>query len=93
MWPVGPNNMTDDIDTAWQSFLGDKSYMMGISPWFYTDLPQYSKTWTWRGTGLWDERWKAAAALKPKFVEIITWNGKTSRYSYFPGVNKLNIFL
>ena len=66
--------MTDDIDTAWQSFLGDKAYMMGISPWFYTDLPGLSKTWTWRGNKLFNERWQAAQQLQPQLVEIITWN-------------------
>ena len=67
-------DMTDDIDTAWQSFLGDKAYMMGISPWFYTDLPDLSKTWTWRGNKLFNERWQAAQQLQPQLVEIITWN-------------------
>ena len=67
-------DMTSDTDTAWQSFLGSKSYMMGVSPWFYTDLPSLSKTWTWRGNKLFNERWVAAQQLQPQFVEIITWN-------------------
>ena len=74
VWPVGATDMTDDVDTAWQSFLGNKAYMMGISPWFYSNLPSLSKTWTWRGNKLFNERWQAAQALQPQFVEIITWN-------------------
>ena len=66
--------MNDDGDKAWQSFLGDKAYMMGISPWFYTNLQQYSKTWTWRGNKLFNERWQAAQQLQPQFVQIVTWN-------------------
>ena len=48
--------------------------MMGVSPWFYTDLPALSKTYTWRGNKLWNERWEAAAQHQPQFIEIITWN-------------------
>lgn len=67
-------DMTDSIDTAWQSFLGSKPYMMGISPWFYSNLPSLGKTWTWRGKELFNERWQAAQQLQPQLVEIITWN-------------------
>jgi glucan endo-1,3-alpha-glucosidase len=75
IWPTGASDMTDDTDTAWQSFLGtDKIYMMGISPWFYSNLPDLSKTWTWRGAGLWHSRWTTAAQLQPQLIEIVTWN-------------------
>ena len=55
MWPDGPRDMTTASDKEWQASLtpAGKSYMMGISPWFYTDLPAYDKAWVWRGDRLW----------------------------------------
>jgi hypothetical protein len=39
-WGAWPNanqaSMTTDADTQYQSALSDKSYMMGVSPYFYT---------------------------------------------------------
>ena len=60
MWPDGPHDMTAAPDRQWQAALrpARKSYMMGISPWFYTDLPAYGKAWVWRGDGLWWDRWQ-----------------------------------
>lgn len=50
MWPDGPNDMTTQPDYAWKNVADSngKAYMMGVSPWFYTDLPQYNKAWVWR---------------------------------------------
>lgn len=33
-------------------------YMMGVSPWFFTNLPGYDKNWLWRGDSLWYDRWQ-----------------------------------
>jgi aminopeptidase I len=66
--------MTNVEDKAWQAMLGSKSYMMGVSPWFYTNLPQWQKNWIWRGDSLWHERWQEVLEVQPEFVEIITWN-------------------
>lgn len=76
MWPDGPVDKNTDNDLAWQSFAnsGGKSYMMGISPWFYTDLPQFGKAWVWRGDNMWYDRWQQALDVKPRFIEIVTWN-------------------
>ena len=75
IWPQGANDMSSAIDTAWTALLGPaKTYIMGVSPWFYTALPQYGKNWIARGAGLWHARWQAAIALQPPVVEIITWN-------------------
>ena len=74
IWPDGPNNITDDTDKAWQAALPGKSYMMGVSPWFYTDLPGYNKAWVWRGDDMWHTRWMQTLDVKPQFVEIVTWN-------------------
>ncbi|PWY79592.1 hypothetical protein BO70DRAFT_371662 [Aspergillus heteromorphus CBS 117.55] len=73
-WPVGATNKTTVSDVAWMDALPGKAYMMPISPWFYTNLPQWSKNWLWRGDDLWHTRWEQAAELQPAFVEIITWN-------------------
>jgi hypothetical protein len=66
--------MTDAQDTAWKTMLKLKSYMMGVSPWFYTNLPQWKKNWIWRGDSLWHDRWQQIIEAQPDFVEIITWN-------------------
>ncbi|KAI9863679.1 MAG: hypothetical protein M1813_003702 [Trichoglossum hirsutum] len=73
-WPEGANDMTDVQDKAWKSTLGSKPYMMGVSPWFYTSLPQWKKNWIWRGDSLWHDRWQQVLEVQPEFVEIITWN-------------------
>ena len=56
VWPDGPNNMTTAPDQQWQAALkpAGKSYMMGVSPWFYTNLPGWGKAWTCK----YIERWK-----------------------------------
>lgn len=76
MWPNGPNNMdtnpATDPDVAWKGVTGQ--YMMGVSPWFFTDLPQYGKRRLWRGDDLWHLRWQHVFEIKPQFVQIVTWN-------------------
>lgn len=76
MWPNGPVDVNTASDLTWQSTMtsAGKSYMMGVSPWFYTDLPQYSKAWVWRGDNAWSLRWNQTLELLPEFVEIVTWN-------------------
>ena len=76
MWPDGPHDMpTDpasDPDVAWKGVNGQ--YMMGVSPWFFTDLPLYNKARLWRGDDLWHQRWEHVYDIKPQFVQIVTWN-------------------
>nr|AUS76866.1 glycosyl hydrolase [Leptoxyphium fumago] len=76
MWPDGPQNISTGADEAWENFLkpAGKSYMMGVSPWFYTDLPAYNKAWVWRGDDMWYRRWEETLNVLPEFVEIVTWN-------------------
>jgi hypothetical protein len=73
-WPSGPNDMTTKPDDSYKSALGGKPYMMPVSPWFYTNLPGYSKNWLWRGDDLWFDRWNQVMSVQPDFVEILTWN-------------------
>lgn len=74
-WPnAGEMQKTSSEDVLYTNVLGDKSYMMGVSPWFYTNLPQYSKNWFFSGDSLWFDRWNQAIDLLPDFIQIITWN-------------------
>jgi hypothetical protein len=41
-WPAGPNNMDNSTDIQYLNALAGKPYMMPVSPWFYTNLPQVS---------------------------------------------------
>lgn len=69
-WPLGAQNKHEKPDRAWLLGMGDKAYMMGVSPWFYTSLPRYQKNWVWRGDDLWYDRWQQVMALQPKFVQV-----------------------
>ncbi|OAL33162.1 hypothetical protein AYO20_07644 [Fonsecaea nubica] len=73
-WPNGANDMTDDDDKAYVTALDGRPYMMPVSPWFYTNLPLWSKNWLWRGDDLWHHRWSQVLNIQPALVEILTWN-------------------
>ncbi|KAI8197977.1 Mutanase, partial [Colletotrichum sp. SAR 10_65] len=75
-WPYGERNMTTYIDASYHQLLGGKPYMMPVSPWFFTNLPGYSKNWLWKSGDLWYERWKQVVSMdfEPEFLEIISWN-------------------
>ncbi|RPB11294.1 glycoside hydrolase [Morchella conica CCBAS932] len=75
-WPLGttPATKTTDSDNQWISAINGKPYMMAVSPWFYTRLPQYSKNWNWDSDTLWFDRWESVIDVLPQYVEIITWN-------------------
>ena len=68
MWPNGATNMSDAADTAWQSAIGNKTYMMGVSPWFLHSATS-AVTWVWRGDDLWADRWEQVMEVNPDFVE------------------------
>ncbi len=73
-WPTDPNNMNTFTDASYFDTLAGKPYMMGVSPWFYTNMPGFRKNWLWRGGSLWFDRWIHAMYLQPEYVQIITWN-------------------
>ena len=53
----------------------NKTYMAGVSPWFFTHFgAPYNKNWIYKSEALWPTRWQQILDLKPQFVEIITWN-------------------
>ncbi|KAK4145665.1 glycoside hydrolase [Dichotomopilus funicola] len=74
-WPKpGQFMMTASEDFLYQECLRGKAYMMGVSPWFYTDLPQWGKSWYSSSESLWYDRWQQVLEVMPDFVQIITWN-------------------
>ncbi|KAH8819021.1 putative glucan endo-1,3-alpha-glucosidase agn1 precursor [Xylogone sp. PMI_703] len=73
MWPNGAVNETDASDKAWQAATPGKTYMMGVSPWFFHSASG-GKDWVWRGDDLWHDRWQQTLDVNPDFVEIVTWN-------------------
>jgi len=45
--------------------------MMGVSPFFYTNLPEYGKNWLWGPDTLWYDRWEQVLDILPEFVQIM----------------------
>ena len=68
MWPNGATNETDAIDKSWQQATPGKTYMMGVSPWFFHSASG-GTDWVWRGDDLWANRWAETLDIKPEFVE------------------------
>ncbi|KAI1388140.1 glycoside hydrolase family 71 protein [Hypoxylon trugodes] len=77
-WGAWPNaneyTITTGNDQAYKSSLQGKPYMMGVSPYFYTNLPQWNKNWYSSSDSLWYDRWSQALDVLPEYIEIITWN-------------------
>ncbi|KAJ5835372.1 hypothetical protein N7447_001398 [Penicillium robsamsonii] len=66
-----------DGDQEYVNALGGKAYVAPVSPWFFTHFgPEvsYSKNWNFPSDLLWFNRWNEILALKPRFIEIVTWN-------------------
>jgi glucan endo-1,3-alpha-glucosidase len=70
MWPEGATNKTDSSDLAWQGATPGKSYMMGVSPWFFHS-GSGDPDWVWRGDDLWADRWAQTLDVNPDFVEYV----------------------
>jgi glucan endo-1,3-alpha-glucosidase len=51
IWPDGATNMTDAADLSWTAVLSGKTYMMGVSPWFFHSASG-GTGWVWRGDDL-----------------------------------------
>jgi glucan endo-1,3-alpha-glucosidase len=80
MWPNGPQNMTTATDMAWKGAIGDKAYMMGVSPWFFHSASD-GKDWIWRGDDIWADRWAQTLEVNPEFVEYVLLLPPTIQYS------------
>jgi glucan endo-1,3-alpha-glucosidase len=70
MWPDGASNETDANDKAWQNSTPGKTYMMGVSPWFFHSASG-GTDWVWRGDDLWADRWAQTLDVDPDFVEYV----------------------
>lgn len=70
LWPDGANNMTTGTDLWYQNTLTDKSYMMGVSPWFFHSASG-GYQWVWRGDDLWADRWAQVLEIQPEFVQCV----------------------
>ncbi|KAK1752885.1 glycoside hydrolase [Echria macrotheca] len=74
-WPKpGQNRMSSDLDTDYKQALGGKTYMAGLSPYFYTNLEDYKKNWYSSSDRLWFDRWEQIVVNQPDLVQIISWN-------------------
>lgn len=75
-WPSGTGRMNTFTDASFMNSLkaAEKPYMMPVSPWFFTDMPEYGKNWSFHGGNLWNDRWIEIFFLDPEWVEIISWN-------------------
>ncbi|PKY07103.1 hypothetical protein P168DRAFT_287593 [Aspergillus campestris IBT 28561] len=73
-WPNGTDAMSTALDKEYMDALGDKPFIMGVSPWFYTNMIRWHKNWVWQGDDLWYTRWQQVLDLKPEYVELISWN-------------------
>jgi hypothetical protein len=70
-WPSGPGRKNTDADVWYMNTLNGAPYMMAVSPWFYTNLPNYNKNWLWSSDTLWYDRWNQVLALRPEYVQIV----------------------
>lgn len=68
MWPNGASDMSNSTDVAWKEAVSPKTYMMGVSPWFFHSTTG-SQDWVWRGDDLWADRWEQVMDVEPDFVE------------------------
>ncbi|KAL8817262.1 MAG: hypothetical protein Q9223_003867 [Gallowayella weberi] len=64
-----------DLAMASQRDATAKKWMAGIAPWFFTHLPTGDKNWAQaQDDKIFIDRWASLLALKPDFIEIVTWN-------------------
>lgn len=76
--PIPGHNVTVvQGDIHYNTWLGTKSYIAPVSPWFSTHYGievSYSKNFVFPSDLLWQDRWDQVLEKQPQFVEIITWN-------------------
>ncbi|KAJ7449251.1 glycoside hydrolase family 71 protein [Mycena latifolia] len=79
-WPLGDYDVNFASDTAWIENLGDRSYMAGVSPWFFTHYPRTSyddKNFIYLcDNWMFATRWDLLISNRDKvaIVHAITWN-------------------
>lgn len=76
--PSGGNKVTvQDGDNQYKNWLGGKTYLAPVSPWFFTHFgPEvsFSKNWVFPGGSLLYDRWNTVLQQGFPMVEIVTWN-------------------
>ncbi|KAG7150578.1 Mutanase like protein [Verticillium longisporum] len=87
-WPWGDRDMDTYVDASYAQYLNGKPYMMPVSPWFYTNLPGFDKTWLWRDDDLWFDRWQQVLYVQPEWIQIISWNDFGECHHVGPIVDK-----
>lgn len=78
-WPSGNNNISFAPDLSYISKLPGKTYMAGVSPWFFTHygVNTYNKNWIYRGDDwLLPQRWEMLVSNRStvSFAQVISWN-------------------
>ncbi|KAJ7471197.1 glycoside hydrolase family 71 protein [Mycena galericulata] len=78
-WPQGNYDINFTPDMSYISKLGGRSYMAGISPWFFTHYgpDTYNKNWVYRGDNwLLAQRWEQLIQNRNStaITQVITWN-------------------
>lgn len=66
--------MTTYPDNEYIGILSNKTYMMGVSPYFYTRIAKFHKNWYASSDSLWYDRWLQVLEVMPDMVQIVTWN-------------------
>ncbi|KAK7689418.1 hypothetical protein QCA50_007210 [Cerrena zonata] len=78
-WPVGNTSITFQSDQTYLANLQNRTYMAGVSPWFFTHYsPQtYNKNFIYRSDDwLFAQRWELLIQNRTQvpFAQVITWN-------------------
>ncbi|KAK7689672.1 hypothetical protein QCA50_007467 [Cerrena zonata] len=78
-WPMSNDDINFAGDQPWINGLGGRTYMAGVSPWFFTHYGpnSFNKNWIYRADDwLWATRWEQLIQNRDQvaFAEVITWN-------------------
>ncbi|KAF8191300.1 glycoside hydrolase family 71 protein [Pholiota molesta] len=78
-WPMGKYDINSSTDVEYQKYLKGRTYMAGVSPWFFTHYSQatYNKNMIYRpDSWLYASRWELLKQNRNSIdlAQIITWN-------------------
>ncbi|KAH6904267.1 alpha-1,3-glucanase [Coprinopsis sp. MPI-PUGE-AT-0042] len=78
-WPMGNYDISNDYDVQNLAHLGGRTYMAGVSPWFFTHYgpDSYDKNLIYRSDNwLLAERWEMLIKNRDRIdmVQVISWN-------------------
>ncbi|KAJ3527217.1 hypothetical protein NMY22_g9870 [Coprinellus aureogranulatus] len=78
-WPMGNYDITDAYDVEYQRYLKGRTYMAGVSPWFFTHYgaDTYNKNFIFRADDwLLAQRWEILVRERDQtdIVQVISWN-------------------